>query len=352
MRARNRKTEFTHQSLGLTNVDMRLVSFSSGGIWALTAKVVLPALLVSLLFGVFVFSDQLMMQKLIPVDGHAYYASVREQMGQQSWDRALQLIYGSSNVPQERINADWILATVSAAGTIDLMIVSLGLFVSTGSAVLYSRALAAKNQLRQSQIVRTGFYGSLLTSFALTIVILGVQHLIVPTVLPNPVDSANSGATTGADISVLTSFYLLRNEVLANLSNNYLYFLSASVPIISLVNFYTFMLRGENRNLMITVFSIGCNVLNILMDYALIGGAKIGTLGGGASTLIGYIVNLAALLIYVSILEKRGQTGLGFTQLRKIFLSAESMFVSFALGAGTFLRDLSLAIANIVYLPV
>lgn len=232
------------------------------------------------------------------------------------------------------------------------MIVALGLFVSTGSAVLYSRALAAKDTLRQSEIVRTGFYGSLISSFVLTIIALGVQHLIVPNVLPNPIDSATSGAKTEADVAVLTSFYSLRNEVLSNLANNYLYFLSASVPIISLVNLYTFMLRCENRNLVITIFAIGCNILNVLLDYALIGGAKIGTLGGGASTLIGYAVNLAALLIYISVLEKKCQTGVGFAQLRKVFLSAESMFVSFALGAGTFLRDLSLAIANIVYLPV
>lgn len=84
MRARKRQTKFNQEFIGSNQTNKRLSEFGSGGIWPLMAKVVLPALLVSLLFGIFVFSDQLMMQKLIPVDGHAYYDPVRQQMGELS----------------------------------------------------------------------------------------------------------------------------------------------------------------------------------------------------------------------------------------------------------------------------
>lgn len=342
-----------HQQLLVDSQTSRIAVFSQAKIGPLTARVVIPALLVSLLFGIFVFSNQILMQKLIPIDGHQYFATVRDELGTSDWNRALQLIYGNSNnVPDQRINADWILATVSASGTIDLMIVALGLFVCTGSAVLYSRALANHDLTKQREIVRTGFYGSLLSAIVLTIIVLGVQHLIVPTVLPDPFTTAQQGTTNTDDITLLIRFYSLRNATLAQLTNDYLYFLSASIPVITLVNFYTFFLRCENRNLWITIIAIACNASNILFGYLLIAFARIGMLGAGTATLLGYVINLTSLMLYVRWLENKNQTGLGFKQLKVVRVTGESMFVATALGAGTFLRDLSLAIANIVYLPV
>lgn len=341
-----------HQQLLVGAQASRIAVFSQAKIGPLTARVVIPALLVSLLFGIFVFSNQILMQKLIPVDGHQYFATVRAELGTNDWNRALQLIYGDSNVPDQRINADWILATVSASGTIDLMIVALGLFVCTGSAVLYSRALANHDVSKQREVVRTGFYGSLLSGVIFSIIVVGVQHLIVPTVLPDPLTTAQQGTTNESDLALLIHFYSLRNATLAQLTNDYLYFLSASIPVITLVNFYTFFLRCENRNLWITVIAIACNASNILFGYLLIAFARIGMLGAGTATLLGYVINLTSLMFYVWWLENKNQTGLGFKQLRVVRLTGESMFVATALGAGTFLRDLSLAIANIVYLPV
>lgn len=80
--------------------------------------------------------------------------------------------------------------------------------------------------------------------------------------------------------------------------------------------------------------------------------AKIGMIGSGLATLISYLFNILGLIIYTQFLSKNHQTNLGLKNLVGLIIKIRLLFVSFVLGLGTFLRDISLTIANILYIPV
>lgn len=143
-----------------------------------------------------------------------------------------------------------------------------------------------------------------------------------------------------------------RNATIFSLASNYLWFLSSSIFLVSLINFYVFFLRAEGTNLWITVLGVSANLINIACDYLLIAIAKIGMIGSGLATLISYLFNILGLILYTQFLSKNHQTNLGLKNLVGFIIKIRLLFVSFVLGLGTFLRDISLTIANILYIPV
>ncbi|WP_027120001.1 MATE family efflux transporter [[Mycoplasma] testudinis] len=367
--------------------------FGKAPIHILGLQVILPALLLSLLFGIYVFADQIMLQQLVPIDGHNYFAPITTKFSStisnfsQSFFTNKDLInakilfFGSNELNQQKLNQVFIYSAVQTIGIVNLIIYSLGLFISTGSSVFYSRYLANK-QMNREELIRTSFYGTFISSVVLTAIMLGVQGPIINTILPNGIqtgiDSTNNllnpnnsktltddqntliiqlqnqmGANAKPYIqSLLITMNLSRNEIVFNLSQNYLWFLSSSIVLVSILNLYVFFLRAEGKNLWITLFGISANIINIILDYVFIGVAKIGMAGGGLSTLIGYLINLSALFVYIYFLSTKNETNLGFKQLLKFNITPRIIFISFVLGLGTFLRDLSLAVANIIYAPV
>lgn len=353
--------------------------FSKEKIWKLNLKVVFPSLIISLLFGIFIFADQIIMQQLIPKDGIDYSSLIYIHFSQEDAENIKIIIYQQKDVSLFQLNRDLIISAVSTVGVSNLIILAMGLFINTGSSVLYSRQLSKNNEIKIISIFRNSFYGTIISSLIIMAIILGLQDIIIRSTLPDAVNSAadatnkffnGGGSENAAQIypnpdggpskfldhdyvsNLLTNYYKYRNDAITELSNKYLTFISISIFFVSVLNLYIFFLRAEGKNFWITVFNVAANILNIVFDIILIYVLKMGMMGSGIATLLGYILNLIATFIYVIILEKKLDTFLGFKNLKKFEFKIKIIFVSFVLGLGTFLRDLSLAIANILYLPV
>lgn len=350
--------------------------FSKEKIWKLNLKVVFPSLLISLLFGIFIFADQIIMQQLIPSDGINYSNLIYSNFSTEDVQNIKIIIYQQKDVSVFQLNRDLIISAVSTVGVSNLILLAMGLFINTGSSVLYSRQLSKNNDIKIISIFRNSFYGTIISSLLIMVIILGLQDIIIRSTLPDAVNSAadatnkffSSGESQNAALmypeqasklldrqyvsDLLTNYYKYRNDAIADLSNRYLTFISVSIFFVSVLNLYIFFLRAEGKNFWITVFNVVANILNIVFDIILIYVLKTGMMGSGIATLLGYVLNLIATLVYVTILEKRSETFLGFKNLKKFEFKIKIIFVSFVLGLGTFLRDLSLAIANILYLPV
>ncbi len=346
--------------------------FAREKMWRLSAKVVAPALLVSLLFGCFVFADQMLVQHLAPFDGNAYFAPIQAALGA-DWANALAAVYGTSAVEPFKINQDLIRGALTYSGAIVLVVLSLGLFVSTGASVLYSKGFASNDAALRAKAVSNGFWGSLGFGVAFGALMAAAQSPILAAMLSDPQTTARdsaaalyggagalapeqaalvAGATQAQTEALLFAFYSGRNDAILKLANDYVYFLSACVPLASTLNFFVFMLRVEKKNLWITCFAAGANALNVFLDFVLIYWAKAGMAGSGAATLLGYSANLGCVLAFVWALDAKGATELGFARLRPAKPDPALLRSCFALGSGTFLRDLSLAVANVVYVPV
>lgn len=350
--------------------------FSKEKIWKLNLKVVFPSLLISLLFGIFIFADQIIMQQLIPSDGINYSNLIYSNFSTEDVQNIKIIIYQQKDVSVFQLNRDLIISAVSTVGVSNLILLAMGLFINTGSSVLYSRQLSKNNDIKIISIFRNSFYGTIISSLLIMVIILGLQDIIIRSTLPDAVNSAadatnkffSSGESQNAALmypeqasklldrqyvsDLLTNYYKYRNDAIADLSNRYLTFISVSIFFVSVLNLYIFFLRAEGKNFWITVFNVVANILNIVFDIILIYVLKTGMMGSSIATLLGYVLNLIATLVYVTILEKRSETFLGFKNLKKFEFKIKIIFVSFVLGLGTFLRDLSLAIANILYLPV
>lgn len=350
--------------------------FSKEKIWKLNLKVVFPSLLISLLFGIFIFADQIIMQQLIPKDGINYSDLIYSKFAQEDAENIKIIIYQQKDVTVFQLNRDLIISAVSTVGVSNLIILAMGLFINTGSSVLYSRQLSKNNDIKIISIFRNSFYGTIISSLVIMAIILGLQEIIIRSTLPDALNSANDatnkffsdgGSETAAQmypteailfsdknyvLNLLTEYYKYRNDAITNLSNKYLTFISISIFFVSILNLYIFFLRAEGKNFWITIFNVVANILNIVFDVILIYLLKLGMMGSGIATLLGYILNLVATFVYVIILEKKSETFLAFKNLKKFEFKIKIIFISFVLGLGTFLRDLSLAVANILYLPV
>lgn len=352
--------------------------FNQASMVKLGLHVVFPTLLLSLLFGVFVFADQIIMQQFIPNDGNNYFQLFAFHFASlDELTNAKILLFGKSNLTQEQLNHDFIYAAVANVAVVSLIIHSLSLFISTGASIFYSRSFVDKS-VDQKQLLQTSFWGTVITSLLLTALMLAIQGVVINAILPDPrkvgVDSATSllndpDAWTPEQLALINKQggimhalgYLQRTLILINkarnatifsLASNYLWFLSSSIFLVSLINFYVFFLRAEGTNLWITVLGVSANLINIVCDYLLIAIAKIGMIGSGLATLISYLFNILGLIIYTQFLSKNHQTNLGLKNLVGFIIKIRLLFVSFVLGLGTFLRDISLTIANILYIPV
>ncbi|MDE7112263.1 MAG: hypothetical protein K2N92_01540, partial [Malacoplasma sp.] len=115
-----------------------------------------------------------------------------------------------------------------------------------------------------------------------------------------------------------------------------------------------FYLRASGKNLWVTLFGVFSNILNIVFDIILICVIKIGIMGGGIATFIGQAINLVSLISYLIYLNIKNLTiiRLSILKINKNLFDLKMIWTSVVLGSSTFLRELSLAIANIIYVPV
>lgn len=183
--------------------------FSKEKIWKLNLKVVFPSLLISLLFGIFIFSDQIIMQQLIPSDGVNYSNLIYSNFSPEDAQNIKIIIYQQKDVSVFQLNRDLIISAVSAVGVSNLILLAMGLFINTGSSVLYSRQLSKNNDIKIISIFRNSFYGTIISSLVIMAVILGLQDIIIRSTLPDAINSASDatnkffGAGGGSESAVL-----------------------------------------------------------------------------------------------------------------------------------------------------
>lgn len=339
--------------------------YKKENIWIISLKVVLPSLLLTLLFGIYIFIDQLLIINLIPNDNINYYQNYFIKTNNLHLLNEVQMIYDkllNNNIAIENIgftifdNKNFINYAASQIGVFSLIVLSFGYLISAGSSILYSHSYALKNEERKKQVFQSSFYGTLLFSIiSITLMIL-IQKPILQSILPNTTynptnEVINSGLLTQSDYDLISLYKTTYYNGAIEQSQNYLYFLNASIGFSCFANLFVFYLRAEGKNLWITIIGVCSNISNILLDVLFIE-IKLGMLGSGMATFFGMLFNMLGLLIYVLYLIKHKKTSISFVSLKKFNINIKILFISICLGSGNFLRELSLAIANIIYLQV
>lgn len=347
--------------------------FETERLWKLNFKVVLPSLMLTLLFGIYVFVDQILMQQIIPNNNINFFYndflsknlsnseliivfknlfphndSLGNIINTNLYDDSGNIIL---NKALKQANADVIYLSVTTIGAINLIFLSIGFFINTGASVLYSRSLAKNNLNNSKHIWVCSFYGCLISSIFIVAIMLTSQQQILKMCVASPYDAAN-GYIEDKNYSLMLEYFILRNKAVIFYSNNYTFFITLSIPFLLILNLLIFFIRAEGKNCMITVLGLVSNALNILFDFLLFKYAKLNIMGGAIATFIGYFINFVLIIFYTLYLEKNKLINFSFQDLKKIKLEINIYITSFILSLGTFLRDLSLAVANIIYIPI
>ena len=329
-------------------------------VWKLSFKVVLPSLLISLLFGIYIFIDQILMQHLIPKNGVNYIQQALIDNGwtQEKIDDILKEIYGvygDSNLSQA--NKDTIFYQTNIIGTINIIFISVGYFINSGASVLFSRSLAKSDKNEAKKIWISSFYGCLFISLIITSIMLAIQNSVISSIITNPKTSAKNWLEKDQNLyKDVLKFYSIRFDLILKESNNYTYFISSSIPFIMILNLLIFFLRAEGKNYYITWVALIANMFNIVFDILFFMVVKTNIFGGGIATFLGYIINLSLIvgyIVYYEFIKKQNYSlYFGFSDLKIIKIDFKILLISFILSVGTFVRDVSIAVANIVYLVV
>lgn len=321
-------------------------------IWLLSVKVVFPSLCISLLFGIYIFIDQILMQHLIPNNGINYINNILTQTNW-STDKITSTLE-SLNTNISTVNTDTIFYQTTTIGTINIIFISIGYFINSGASVIFSRALARTDKNDAKNIWVSSFYSCILLSVFITLIMVFLQKPIISSIITSPSVSAKDYINQ-SNYSDILEFYTLRFNLILNESNNYTYFISVSIPFIMILNLLIFFLRAEGRNYYITIVAIFANLANIVFDLILFLVFKTNIIGGGIATFLGYVINLSLIIgyiVYYEFITKTSTLAFGFRDLRKIRINIKIFLTSFILSIGTFIRDVSIAVANIVYLVV
>lgn len=342
--------------------------YAKQNLWKLSSRVVIPTLLLTLLFGIYIFIDQLLMIYLIPKMGVDYYQNYFDSLGNSILEQMNQIVskLNENNVDESVWgftlfnNQNFISYAASLIGVFNLIIISFGYLISSGASVLYSRAYAKNNHDQRDIVYKTSFYSTIIFSVVVTVLMIIIDYPILSSIIPvgekyNYVFTneqvKNSLSTIQNAEEIITSYTKYYYYGSIKQTENYLYFLNFTIIFMCLSNLFSFFLRSEGKNIWITIIAIGANIFNIVLDVILIY-SKLGMIGSGIATLTGFVTNFVGLIIYISILQKKNLTNVNFLVLKKFNINFKIFLISISLGSGTFLRELSLAIANVVYLSV
>ncbi|MDE5841722.1 MAG: hypothetical protein K2H11_01960, partial [Malacoplasma sp.] len=333
--------------------------YAKKNIWKLSLKTVVPSLLLTLLFGIYIFVDQMLIVNLVPQDGHNYieifFKNNNELELYQKVSSYINENPGINLSVSNSVNDFIAFPTSNLIGPFSLIVLSFGYLISAGGAVLFSKYLSINNEELQKKIIWNSFYVSLIFGLIATVIMILIQNPLLKSMVPSSNNlEVNGNNTTGITESDLKRYFNTYYLGVVDQANQYIYWINAGILFSCLNNLLVFYLRAEGKNLWVTLFGVFSNILNIVFDIILICVIKIGIMGGGIATFIGQAINLVSLISYLIYLNIKNLTiiRLSILKINKNLFDLKMIWTSVVLGSSTFLRELSLAIANIIYVPV
>lgn len=363
----------TNSEKFLLNKDQKIENaYLNSNLWKLSLKVILPSLLLTLLLGIYIFIDQMLIINLVPQDGHNYLKNYFDSVNKTDLysqiekfildyrNPANHTFLPSDGKIKDIVSNDikgFIVYTSNQVGVFTLIVLSFGYLISSGGAVLFSKYTATQEVDLRKKVISSTFYSSFIFGIIATVIMLVIQNYILASMMPSAStikdDALNSFVNpNNITVAQLRDYFSTYYDAVVEQGSKYIYFINAGIIFSCFINLIVFYLRGENNNFVPTLVGVLCNVLNIILDVIFIVVIKIGIMGGGLATFLGQLVNFASLALYLWYLNRKNKTVILLNYLSNCRINFKIVFNSILLGSSTFLRELSLAVANIVYVPV
>lgn len=327
------------------NVDSVTKLFEKTSIFKSLNKVVFLAIVVSLATGIYVFVDQILMVRVLPLNTNWTNSVLSE------WQDTIKLI-NDNNININTSVSSIIRTAVSLSSPLTVACTAITLMLGLGISINYSKSLGKKDYNESKKIWNNGFFLTIIVSIVTSIILIGLTYVVVPaqsktTNIESLIKDKNLSETQISQIQQFVDF--TKNESIlwaqdyAAILIGFNIFNCATMVFISLLN-------SEGKNGIPTLFILGANVINIAIDLVLLLFTNLGVFGAGLATAISWIVSTTIFMLYINRLNKRNDTLLLYKDLNlKTFRFDKSIVIFiFAIGISSFFRNMSNSIFSMV----
>ncbi|MDE5545291.1 MAG: hypothetical protein K2N92_01900 [Malacoplasma sp.] len=344
------KSKKNDQKIGQSQLDSAIRLFENTSIFKALLRIVFLAVTVSLASGLYVFADQVLMQKILP-ENNQY---VTETLTAINWkaeyftnltSESLKQTYGTANAVINEITR-----LVNAGNSpITVICTAISLLGGLGSAIIYSKALGTKNEQEIRDIWKNSFYYCFVFSIVTTAIVIGLVYIIIPAEISNSLNQeiykqSPQAAECIQRLQNQSREYAIGYSLILvgfNIFNNY-------------VIYYVSLLNSEGKNSIPTIVVLISNGINILLDWVLLKYSGSGIYGSAIATIVSYVVAIIFFTIYLYIKNRQQDTFMIYKNLsfKNYKINWRIMLNITKVGIASFFRNASTAIFSIVLLSI
>ncbi len=333
--------------------------------------VAIPGLLISLMSGIYVFADQLLLSILVPQDpmhdvNHIYaslgYGAEAENKIKELIDTLNEAIKNKTGEPGTYSFATTATIVKSAVAiTLPIMMVinAVPNIAAIGAGSMYGQCIAKDNKPKALQIWKSTFYCAICIGLLSSLVFYSINdsllHLMSGKAPEIPLNYYPESDISTDQINELNRYFDIAYQTQIDWSHEFLDILSWSSILNVFILYFSFMVRAEGKLSFVTAAEMTCNVFNILFDYVYIKWCHTGMMGGGLATLTGWSMNVIVYSIYIWYLGHKNETWMRYKDLlpgRGSPMSFTILIPIIVIGLSVFLRNFSNAIANAAFLSM
>lgn len=305
------------------------------------SKVIFLSILVSFATGVYIFVDQIMMTRLIPLNPNF---DINKIFGFDNVTKLHELIK-IYNLPISLDMSSVIRTANSLSAPFVQIGMALALLLGLGTSISFSKALGKKDKDKLNQIWSNGFYTTIVAAIISSAVVIAISTFMIPFQAKNGNTAFDlSKVVVEADRVIIQDFLDKSRDLSIKYATDYTY-MSIGFNVFNCLSLlFVSLLNSEGKNLWCTILIIVTNIFNILFDYLLITFTNLGILGAAIATNMSWIISVILVTIYMYVLNLKHSTFLFFNQLLKFKIDWRIVWIIFAIGAASFFRNISTSI--------
>lgn len=319
--------------------------FGESNIWKTTFQLAFTGFLISLMSGVYVFVDQLLIAKFVPTDGLHDIDKLLPGIN-------LDKVQSEINVwnaahPDSTLkymdSAAIVQSALALTNFITLIFNALPLLVSVGAGVLFAQAISRRDNKKALRIYKTSFYNALC---------IGIFFATIFSVFTRQILSLSQGEHNQEYNSILNQYFDAIRIKQLDFATDFSRMMAIGTFFNTMTMYYAFMIRAEGRNAFVTIAALICNFINITIDFVLIYYCKQGMRSAGIATTCAWVLNFAAYQIYILLLVKKDQTLLNVKKVlprNDVKFSWAILGPIFVLGFAAFARNFVNSFSNGVF---
>lgn len=338
-----------------SKVNSAVKLFENTSIFKSLFKIVTLAIIVSLATGIYVFVDQILMVRIIPLN---HYFSQSNVFGNEQFESIKKLIDEKSqmmeSIPSLAVSSI-VRTSVSLSSPLTLICTAISLLLGLGTSIAYSKDLGKKDYKKATLTWSNGFYNTLITSLITSAILIGLTFILIPV----QANQTNAEKLIGdqylskwnqSEINTLQNFLNYTRNLSINWAVQYSLIIIGFNVFNNYIMLFISLLNSEGKNAIPTAFILISNVLNIALDFALLYLTTLGINAAAIATVISWIIGVAIFVSFIWWQNKKKLTLLEFKYLKikEFRFDYKIILYIFAIGIASFFRNASTAVYSLI----